>query len=326
MSLATSLASGFGSVKGKISDNKGPICLIAGNVLSIAGFALAFRSGNKVVNAIEARKIDCKAFKEIYDHYEPSNEGDNYDEKAYKKDIRKTNKRCVITVAKESAPALVSFILGQVLQNKAYSVVNKKYKAAEAFGMAMATAFAGYRKNVRDELGDNMDKHFLYGISSEEKDVTLVTKDEDGNEVETQEKCYVVENPLGVSGYAMWWTPETTTKYQSDEYYFKSFIYNTEKYFNDTLVCRKKLTLNEIKSYLGAKAKYRTLKGQAAGWKDGDTIKISIIKAARPIGNGKYEPAFIVDFNCHYILDEYPDTEFSESELGDEGWIEPEIL
>lgn len=312
------------SIKSKLSQNKGPILLVTGNLLSLAGFVLAFRAGSKIDRALDMRAVSCKSFKDIYDNYEPTGNDDSYDEKSYKTDIRKTNKKCVIDIVKAAAPAVGSFVLGQVCENAAYVTVYRKYKIAEAFGIGMATAFAGYRKNVCDELGEEMDQHFLYGTSAEEKDITLVTEDENGNEVETQDKCLVVDNPLCVSPYAFWWTPDTTTKYQSDEWYFKNFIKNTEKYFNDTLICRENLTVNEIKSYLGAKAKYRTLKGQAAGWKNGDVIKIKVIKAAMPIGNGKYKPAFIVDFNCHYILDNFPDTDFTESEELD--LIDPEIV
>lgn len=315
MSFTTAIKKGLYSAKDFLGTNSGTILVVGGNILGVAAIVTAFRAGKKIDEHRAKCDDDCNEFNKIYTNYVSQTDGDQYTEDAYKKDIAKTKRVCVLKCIKTAALPVGLEVASLVCSDLAYIEKHKQFMKASAAAVGYATALAAYRKNVVDELGEDMDKHFMYGISAKEKNVTLVTTDEDGNEVETKEKCKVVENVYNVSPYAMWWLPETTNRYQSDEYYFKDFVVNTEKYFNDILVCKPKITVNEIKDYLGAKSNYLTLKGQAAGWKEGDTIKIDVIKVARPIGNGKYEPAFILDFNCHYILDKYPDVVFGQDEL-----------
>ena len=320
MSLASTTKSGFYSVKNFLSKNETPILTVVGNLLIIGGFALGIKAGAEIEPELKTRKENVDKFKEIYDDYQTT-DGDTYDEKSLNKDIFRTNKKCAINVAKILAPAVIAEGVGLFCVDKAVAHEHDKFKTAVKWGTGIAMSFAGYRKKVRDELGEDMDKHFLYGISKEEKDVTMVTVDENGNEVETQEKCHVVENPWNISPYGMIWSPETTTRYQSDEYYLKDFMANTAHYYQDILAIKNKITVNEIKSYIGAKPKEIKLNGQAAGWREGDTIEIYVIKVAIPIGDGKYKPGFVIDFNAHWILDEYPDTGFEMPEADEDDFV-----
>lgn len=317
MSLGTSLKAGLYSAKEFFSTNSGTILVIGGNVLGAAAIVTAFRAGSKIKEHRQTCAEDIKKFEEIHDTYVSQTDGDNYTDEDLKKDISKTKKVCLWKCIKTGAIPVFLEIGSLVCSDTAYIEKHKQFMKASAAAVGYATALATYRKNVVDELGEDMDKHFMYGISAKEKNVTIVEQDENGDYVEKKEKMKVVENIYDASPYAMWWTPETTRRYQSDEYYTEDFILNTERYFNDTLCIRKKLLVNEIKDYLGATDNDLTLKGLAAGWKDGDTIKIKMTKVARPIGDGKYEPTILLDFNCHYILDQYPDVVFGENEITD---------
>ena len=305
------------AVKSFVSNNKSVILSVTGDILCVGGFVLGIRAGSKVDKALVARRDHIEEFKVMFENYEPEYEGDTYDEADCKKDIFKTNRKCAIDVAKNLAVPSTLEILGIVCNNMATAVEHKKFKTASNALVALGAMFAGYRKNVIRELGHDMDEHFLYGTSVEEKEVTLVSTDEDGNEVETTEKMKTLDNLFGASSFAVLWTDETSNRYNSDEYYTDEFFYNTAKYLTDTLTICDKYDVNYAKRYLGIKSKYITLNGQAWGWEKGDTVEIKRIPVAIPTGDGRFKKGCIVDFpNCHYILDKYPDTDFN-SDFGD---------
>lgn len=306
------------SIKCFASDHSGLILSVVGDILCATGFVLGIRAGGKIDREISVSKEMERDFTKLYENYEGEDDDDVYSEESYKKDIARTKRRCITNVIKELAVPTAIEIGGIVCNNMATGSEHKKFKKSSALCATIAAAFGGYRKNVINELGEEMDQHFMYGTSAKEKEVTLVSKDEDGNEVETKEKMKVFDNIYGASPYAMAWTPETTYRYIEDEYYLRNFASNAEKYLNDTLICSHKYTLNEAKKYFGAKPDQLTLAGQAAGWKEGDTIKITVIAAALPLGDGKYKKGFIIDFNCHYILDAYKDKNFGEDEILDD--------
>lgn len=318
MSLALTLKSGFNAVKGFLTDNSGLILSIIGDAACVTGFVLAVRAGGKIDREISASNQMIQEFKDLQKNYKSEDENDVYTVEDLKKDIFRTRRRCVINVTKKLLLPAALEIGGLVADNLATASEHKRFKEASAAAVMIAGSFAAYRGNVISELGEEMDQHFMYGTSLKEKNVTLVSKDEDGNEVETKEKMKVFDNIYGASPYAMVWTPETTYRYIEDEYYLRNFASNAEKYLNDTLICSHKYTLNEAKKYFGAKPDQLTLAGQAAGWKEGDVIKITVIAAALPLGDGKYKKGFIIDFNCHYILDAYKDKSFGEDEILDD--------
>lgn len=323
MDLGTTIKTGVNVVKNFLKTNRGEIELVAGNALIVTGFAFALKNGDYIKRSLDIRKDAVKSFKELHENWVTDEENqDDYPIEICKQDIRRANVRCAKNVAKKLAIPVGATLVGLIFTDDAFFHEKKLLRNA-TFALASVTAaFGNYRQRVVDELGENMDNHFMYGISAEEQEVDLVTVDENGNEVVTKETLPVMENLFGVSEFAFWWTPQTTDRYQPDEYYMKDFVKNTERYFNDTLVCTKKTTVNTIKDYLGCKQKLITINGQAYGWEEGDIIQIKTIKAARPIGDGRYEPTWLIDFNCHYILNKFSNERFTDDEFGDEGWIE----
>lgn len=208
-------------------------------------------------------------------------------------------------VAKAYAPAVgfgaasVACILGS------YGILHKRNVAVMAAYSVLNDRFLNYRQNVRDDLGDEADQRYLYGVHKETIEVEEVGKN---GKVKKVKKEVDVVNPNGLSGYAICFD-ESCDSWDKDPGYNKLFLTRQQNWANDKLRSQGHLFLNEVYDMLDVP---RSKAGQIVGWiyDPNDSTRDSYVdfgifnlanECSRDFVNG-YEKRVWLDFNVDGII------------------------
>ena len=230
----------------------------------VATAVAAFKASPKAAEIVEKHHKGMITAKEAEEIAVPEDGYDIRIEKA--RVLGATVKDMAITMAPTialGAATLASFAVG-------FKVLNDRYIGAVAFGNAVADSFALYRSRVRNELGDEMDRHFRLGTQAKVKHETEV--DENGEEFQVDtfdlkddEKPTIVDD-LHPSDYARYfdgsndnWDPNPTFNLM--------FLRAQEKMANDKFIADGHLFLNDVYEMLGFK---HTPIGAVVGWVKGE--------------------------------------------------------
>ena len=186
-------------------------------------------------------------------------------------DIRMLKARTTMDVVVLYAPSatlmLVSFgfILG------AHHIMTKRQMALMAAYKVVEEAFATYRGRVVKELGEDKDAHFMYG--TETINGTVTTVDADGNPVTVPANREELVPGAKLSGFARRFEPEQpdqvggwsgSTQWSTVHDYNLSFLEAKEQHFNNKLIVKGFVTVNEVLEELGFNS---TEAGMVCGWR-----------------------------------------------------------
>ena len=238
-----------------------------------------------------------------------------------KKDRTIVKTQTVVSFVKLYGPSvtLMGASVGCILG--AYRIMTKRQVALMAAYKVMEEAFSTYRGRVVKELGDVKDAHFMYGTDTIEETETIT--DENGKKKKvTKEKEELIPGAK-LSGFARMFEEEKpdqhgswlgSTQWSPVHDYNLSFLELKEKYFNDKLVAKGFVTMNDVYEELGFPP---TDAGMICGWRykseNGDGY---ISFAPRGIdGNwafGKDGDSIVLDFNIDGVIF---DQDFARKEL-----------
>lgn len=267
-------------------------------------------TGVGIASVIGATILACKETKNIdgilEDHIserqdmnlDASNEGK---ESPDKKDITKLYIHTSGRIIKNYWPAITLEVLGITSILAGHNILKKRNVALMAAYKTIETAFNEYRERVKEELGEEVDRHFRYGTYTEKINVT--STDENGKEKKTKENVEFL-NPEGISEYARFFD-ESCREWTKSADYNLTWLKNQESHCTDLLRARGHLFLNEVYDLLGIP---RTTAGAVVGWIDGngdnfvdfgifDKYKVK----NRDFVNG-YEPVILLDFNVDGVI------------------------
>ena len=199
-------------------------------------------------------------------------------------------------------PAMTTTLLGVSLILGGHHIISKRSAAISAAYKALEEGYSQYRRRVREDLGEEADRKYMYGLKDEH--VEAVVKDENGNEkLETG----VIKRPNGVncSPYARFFD-EFSTQWSRNPEYNLMFLNAQQNYANDKLHAQGHLFLNEVYEMLGLP---HTQAGSVVGWvlnKGGDNcVDFGIYdlkdEVKRAFVNG-YEPSILLDFNVDGVI------------------------
>lgn len=188
---------------------------------------------------------------------------DDYSDKDRRRDITKHYITAGLQFAKLYGPSATIIGLGITAIVGSHGMLNKRNAMLAGAYESVKTGFDIYRKRVVDELGDEADKRFRYGLI--EDDVKENVKDKDGNEhtITTKKDTF---DPTELSQWCRYYGPTTTP-----EFYINSPSLNLttlksrEAYFNGLLHRRGFVFLNEVYDALGFPM---IPEGQDIGWLD----------------------------------------------------------
>lgn len=236
---------------------------IAGSFVSMY---LTARGALKADEDIHARKMKIREIhqcKKIAMSGEPDENGEliEYDDELYKQDLRVQYLKMSLEVARDFAPAvaLMGLSMASILTSR--NILNKRYLGAVAAYNAVSEAFQTYRKRVREEAGEAMDRHYRYGATT-----TLVASeevDENGKKKKTKEPVENLDtklvNPSDVSRFF----DESNPNWDPNQSFNLMFLKGMQTRLNDIFHTRGHMFLNEVYDALGFP---HTTEGAVLGW------------------------------------------------------------
>lgn len=227
---------------------------------------------------------------------------ERYSEEDYQKDLVVSKVQHGLEYVKLYGPSVglgiasVAAILGShgIMQKRSASLM-------AAYGL-LQEGFASYRNRVVEELGEDRDRDFRFGIHEEV--IETETVNEKTGKVKVKKEKKRVQDPNAVSDYARFFD-EFSPYFKDDPNSNSYFVRMQQNYANEQLISRGYLFLNEVYEMLGLPW---TSAGQMVGWvlngKNGgdgyvdfglkDTLAAEFI-------NG-WESAVLLDFNVDGVI------------------------
>ena len=206
-------------------------------------------------------------------------------------------------LAKLYGPAVSTTMCGFALILGGHHIISKRSAAISAAYKALEEGYSQYRHRVREDLGEEADRKYLYGLKEEPKDI--IVKDVDGNEKLISADVMVPDGGRNHSPYARFFD-EFSTQWTRNPEYNLMFLNAQQNYANDKLHATGHLFLNEVYEMLGLP---HTQAGSVVGWvlnKGGDNcVDFGIYdlhsQIKRAFVNG-FEPSILLDFNVDGVI------------------------
>ena len=287
-------------------------------ILTIKKYSPEILLGLGLAGGVTAAVMACKATSKmdevVYNHHESMSQicaaetCHSEDDKDWAKDIRKHKADVYLRTTKETvklyAPAVgvgaasIACILGS------YGILHKRNVALVAAYSVLNERFSNYRNRVKDELGEDQDRHFLLGTRKET--IEIEEEGKNGKIKKVKQEIEVV-NPYDLSQYAKCFD-SSCINWENDPDYNKMFLTRQQNWANDKLKAQGHLFLNEVYDMLGFP---RTKAGTIIGWVfdpdgDGDNyVDFGIFniynETSRDFVNG-YEKNIWLDFNVDGVI------------------------
>lgn len=233
------------------------ILTAAGVIGTVGSTVLACKATLKVEDILDEAKKKSNLINAVHDgEIEVDAE---YTDKDYSKDLLVNRTQTAVKLIKLYGPAIslgalsIAAILGgQHILRKRNVAVMAAYKLCEE-------SFNNYRSRVKDELGEEKDRQFYYGMT--EETVKDKVKSKDGKTKTVTKKVEKAPDHL-YSQYARFFDEANINWDKSPEQnmYFLKMIQNQ---MNDKLKARGHVFLNEVYDALGFD---RSEAGQLVGW------------------------------------------------------------
>lgn len=242
-----------------------PEILLGLGIVSFVGtVALACRQTLKAEEILKDHQEQMKDIEEAVKVAEERPEKYTYDEELIVSDRKVRVIKTTVALTKTYAPvaALSALSLTCILVSR--NILNKRYLGAVAAYNGVSAVFQEYRNRVIAEQGEIMDRHFRYGTELEE--IEKVEVDENGKKHKTKELVEKKDGNLVV-------LPEDTARFFDDRNpnydrnpeFTMAFLRGQQSYFNDLLVSRGHVFLNEVYNQLGFPP---SQEGCVMGWLD----------------------------------------------------------
>lgn len=237
------------------------------------------------------------------DTLEEAKENPENDSKEIQKAINKERRNFTWEMTKLYGPAVTTTMCGFALILGGHHIISKRSAAISAAYKALEEGYSQYRQRVRDDLGEEADRKYLYGLREDSKDI--IVKDADGNEKLMSADVMVPTPGVNCSPYARFFD-EYSTQWTRNPEYNLMFLNAQQNYANDKLHAQGHLFLNEVYEMLGLP---HTQAGSVVGWvlnKGGDNcVDFGIYdlhsQIKRAFVNG-FEPSILLDFNVDGVI------------------------
>jgi len=294
MSLIQTITKAGGKIMLQVQKHA-PEILMSIGVIGFGGCVVTACKATLVAKEeLDEKKEELIAVRESKDDFETEHE--------YNREIALIHaNRLKIVIKHYAAPVIIGALsVSCVLYS--HNIMSKRNAALMAAYAAIDKAFKEYRKHVREQLGEEKDYEFLYGMKKAKK-LDIIEVDEEGKEIVKKEDGTIVDPNL-YSQYAVFFDEASPCWTKSPEYN-KSFLIGIQNSMNDMLHARGHVFLNEVYDAIGVP---RTQAGAVVGWVLGagdDFIDFNIFDIAnerkRSFVNG-FERSILLDFNVDGVI------------------------
>ena len=234
-----------------------------------------------IVAALGATVLACRATLKIEERLEETQENIEktklamveYPEKYSEYDLQRAQAiiyvRGAVELLKLYAPAIGVGIVAIGCLTGSHVVLTNRNAALTLAYAALDKTFRTYRQEVVQEIGPEKEREIAHRVHDRQQIVEL---DKDGKVIEPP------KTPSGYSMYARLFDRDTSVSWDKTPEYNYLFLKAQQNWFNDRLVTRGFVFLNEVYDALGLS---RTPEGQLVGWVLGngdDYIDFGIFK------------------------------------------------
>ena len=263
--VSTSAAKFAGKAEFTIKKNSPEILLGAGIVGFVGTIVLACRATCRADEVLEFHRRKIKDIEDAKEIADADPEGEmSYDVEIYRQDKAIRYLKTTGSLAKLYAPTVAVGTLSLACILTSRNIMQKRYLGVVAAYNGVSAAFEEYRKRVRDEYGEDLDKHFRYGTTYDE----LPVYDENGKK--TKEKEQVEKTDTGMvmpTDDSCRFFDSSNPNWDKNPTFSMMWLRGQQNILNDILHTRGHVFLNEVYDALGFP---HTPQGAVLGWIDGE--------------------------------------------------------
>lgn len=253
---------------GLIAKEKSPEILLGVGIVGFIGTVVvackATPRAEEVLEYHRARIAEIHEAKEVVEK-EPEKELE-YDEGLYRQDIGVRYLKTGVSLVKLYAPAIALGALSLTCIMASRNIMRKRYAGVVAAYNALDKVIKEYRKRVREEYGEGLDRHFRYGTTYDT--ITEISTDENGKKikkkVDTENTDTSMTNPDDTTCR---WFDSSNPNWDRNPNFSMMFLRGQQNYLNDLLHTRGHVFLNEVYDALGFP---HTPQGAVLGWIEGE--------------------------------------------------------
>ena len=263
--VSTSAARFAGKAEFTIKKNSPEILLGAGIVGFVGTIVLACRATCRADEVLEFHRRKIKDIEDAKEIADADPEGEmSYDIEIYRQDKAIRYLKTTGNLAKLYAPTVAVGALSLACILTSRNIMQKRYLGVVAAYNGLSAAFEEYRKRVRDEYGEGLDKHFRYGTTYEE----LPVYDENGKKTKEKEQVEKTETGMVMqTDDSCRFFDSSNPNWDKNPAFSMMWLRGQQNILNDILHTRGHVFLNEVYDALGFP---HTPQGAVLGWIDGE--------------------------------------------------------
>ena len=263
--VSTSAARFAGKAEFTIKKNSPEILLGAGIVGFVGTVVLACRATCRADEVLEFHRRKIKDIEDAKEIADADPEGEmSYDIEIYRQDKAIRYLKTTGNLAKLYAPTVAVGALSLACILTSRNIMQKRYLGVVAAYNGLSAAFEEYRKRVRDEYGEGLDKHFRYGTTYEE----LPVYDENGKKTKEKEQVEKTETGMVMqTDDSCRFFDSSNPNWDKNPTFSMMWLRGQQNILNDILHTRGHVFLNEVYDALGFP---HTPQGAVLGWIDGE--------------------------------------------------------
>lgn len=263
--VSTSAAKFAGKAEFTIKKNSPEILLGAGIVGFVGTIVLACRATCRADEVLEFHRRKIKDINDAKEIADADPEGEmSYDVEIYRQDKAIRYLKTTGSLAKLYAPTVAVGTLSLACILTSRNIMQKRYLGVVAAYNGVSAAFEEYRKRVRDEYGEGLDKHFRYGTTYDE----LPVYDENGKKTKEKEQVEKTETEMVIpNDDSCRFFDSSNPNWDKNPTFSMMWLRGQQNILNDILHTRGHVFLNEVYDALGFP---HTPQGAVLGWIDGE--------------------------------------------------------
>lgn len=263
--VSTSAAKFAGKAEFTIKKNSPEILLGAGIVGFVGTIVLACRATCRADEVLEFHRRKIKDINDAKEIADADPEGEmSYDVEIYRQDKAIRYLKTTGSLAKLYAPTIAVGTLSLACILTSRNIMQKRYLGVVAAYNGLSAAFEEYRKRVRDEYGEGLDKHFRYGTTYDE----LPVYDENGKKTKEKEQVEKTETGMVMqTDDSCRFFDSSNPNWDKNPTFSMMWLRGQQNILNDILHTRGHVFLNEVYDALGFP---HTPQGAVLGWIDGE--------------------------------------------------------
>ena len=263
--VSTSAARFAGKAEFTIKKNSPEILLGAGIVGFVGTIVLACRATCRADEVLEFHRRKIKDINDAKEIADADPEGEmSYDIEIYRQDKAIRYLKTTGSLAKLYAPTVAVGTLSLACILTSRNIMQKRYLGVVAAYNGVSAAFEEYRKRVRDEYGEGLDKHFRYGTTYDE----LPVYDENGKKTKEKEQVEKTDTEMVMpTDDSCRFFDSSNPNWDKNPTFSMMWLRGQQNILNDILHTRGHVFLNEVYDALGFP---HTPQGAVLGWIDGE--------------------------------------------------------